>query len=49
MCYLRSHDRDEHEYSNIRILEYFGAQINICIRFHDKVHIRIYLNILSVL
>ena len=41
--------RDEHEYSNIGIFEYFGARINICIRFHDKVHIRIYSNICSVL
>ena len=40
--------RDEHEYLNIWIFEYFGAWINICIRFHDKVHIRIYSNICSV-
>ena len=41
--------RDEHKYSNIRIFKSFGARINICIRFHDKVHIRIYSNIRSVL
>jgi hypothetical protein len=35
--------------TNIRIFEYFGARINICIRFYDKVHIRIYSNIRSVL
>ena len=41
--------RDEHKYLNIQIFKYFCAQINICIRFHDKVNIQIYSNIRSVL
>ena len=41
--------RDEHEYLNIWIFEYFGVRINIRIRFPDKVHIWIYSNICSVL
>ena len=35
--------------TNIRIFEYFGAPINICIRFHNKVNIWIYSNIRSAL
>ena len=41
--------RDEHEYTNIQIFKYFGARINIHIRFHYKVHIQIYSNIRSML
>ena len=47
--YFGAHDRDEPEYLNIRIFKYFGARMNIRIRFQDKVHIQIYSNIRSVL
>ena len=29
--------RDEHKYLNIQIFEYFGARINIRIRFHSNI------------
>ena len=41
--------RDEHEYSNIRIFEYFGPRIYIRIRIYYILDIRIYSNIRSKL
>ena len=41
--------RDEHEYSNIRIFEYFGPRIYIRIRVYYILDIRIYSNIRSKL
>ena len=42
-------NRDEHEYSNIRIFEYFGPRIYIRIRIYYILDIRIYSNIRSKL
>ena len=43
------YNRDEHEYSNIRIFEYFGPRIYIRIRIYYILDIRIYSNIRSKL